>query len=94
VEFQLDFFTVVPLVVEATETVATPLFKSDFVVEHDAGSLDIASVAVAEHDFLVGFMASEVDGVVDERFRRDEPVCTVELIDMDEWWAAHRFSPP
>jgi len=94
VEFQLDFFAVVPLVVESAKAVATSLFEGDVVVEDDAGSLDVASVAVAEHDFLFRCVAAEVDGVVDECFRRYKPICAVEFVDVDERWAAHQSAPP
>lgn len=64
-EFQLNFFPVVPLVTEATEPVATPLFQSDVVVEHDTWSRNIATFASAEHNFLVRFVTVEIDGVMD-----------------------------
>jgi hypothetical protein len=89
-ELQLYLLSVWPEVVEAAEDVATPFVEGDVVVEDDAGALDVATVAVAEHDFLVRGVAVEVDGVVDERFRFDESVGAVELVDVEERGAAHR----
>lgn len=89
-ELQLYLFAGWPEVVEAAEDVAAAFVEGDVVVEDDAGALDVATVAVAEHDFLVWGVAVEVDGVVDERFRFDEPVRAVELVDVEERWDAHR----
>ena len=84
VKFELDLFTVVPLVVEPSKLVPAAFFKRNVGVEDDARALDVAAVAVAEHDFLVGGVAVEVDGVVDERSRLDKPVGAVELVDVEE----------
>ena len=89
-KLQLYLFAVWPEVVEATEDVTTAFVKRDVVVEDDAGALDVAAVAVAEHDLLVWGVVVEVNGVVDECFRFDEPVRAVELVDVEERWAAHR----
>ena len=70
-ELQLYLFAGWPEIVEAAEDVAAAIFKRDVVVEDETDALDVAGVAVAEHDFLVWGVAVEVDGVVDEGFRFD-----------------------
>lgn len=88
-ELQLYLFTVSPAIVKAAEDVTAAFVEGDVVVENDAGALDVAAVAVAEHDFLVWGVVVEVDGVIDERFRFDKPICAVELVDVEERWTAH-----
>lgn len=43
-KLQLDFFAIIPLVVEAAEHIAASFVKCGLIVEHHAGSLDIAKI--------------------------------------------------
>ena len=59
------------------------LIERDIVIEYDAESLDIAPGVVAEHDFLVWFVTSEANSVIDEGFRCDKSVYGVGLVNVD-----------